>query len=241
MPSRCARWWSTSDPRAGLPRRVGPRARKPDRLPRRLRPRRGSRSGGVRGRGRALAARRDARQSGRLARDHGPQPRHRPHPPRPHAGGEDAPARRARDDGGAGGRDDDRGRAAGAPLHVLPPLAPARGPGGADAANAGRAEDRGDRPRVPRARRDDGEAAPAGEAEDQGRRDPLPRPAGSSASRAPRRGPRRRVPDLQRGLRRPRRPGRRGDPARAGARRADARRAGGARAAGADADERRPT
>ena len=44
--------------RAGLPRRVGPRARHADRLPRRLRPRRGGRPGGVRDRRRALAARR---------------------------------------------------------------------------------------------------------------------------------------------------------------------------------------
>ena len=49
------------DPRAGLPRRVGPRPRRPDRLPRRLRPRRGGRAGGVRDRRRALAARRRAR------------------------------------------------------------------------------------------------------------------------------------------------------------------------------------
>ena len=49
------------DPRAGLPRRVGPRPRRPDRLPRRLRPRRGGRAGGLRDRRRALAARRRAR------------------------------------------------------------------------------------------------------------------------------------------------------------------------------------
>jgi YCII-related domain len=50
-----ARSWSGSDPRAGLPRSVGPRPRCSDRLPRRLRPRRGSRAGGVRGRRGALA------------------------------------------------------------------------------------------------------------------------------------------------------------------------------------------
>ena len=44
--------------RPGLPRPVGPRPRGPDRLPRRLRPRRGGRAGGVRDRRRALAARR---------------------------------------------------------------------------------------------------------------------------------------------------------------------------------------
>ena len=56
-----------------------------DRLPRRLRPRRGSRAGGLRGRGRAVAPRRNAGQPARLAADDGPQPRDRPHPPRPHA------------------------------------------------------------------------------------------------------------------------------------------------------------
>ena len=81
----------------GLPRRVGPRPRRPDRLPRRLRPRRGSRSGGVRDRGRALAARRRrpptrARGSMTTARNRAD----RPHPPRAHAGREDPPARRAR-------------------------------------------------------------------------------------------------------------------------------------------------
>ena len=58
--SRCDRSWSGSDPRAGLPRRVGPRPRQPDRLPRRLRARRGGRSGVVRDRRRALAPRRHA-------------------------------------------------------------------------------------------------------------------------------------------------------------------------------------
>ena len=52
-----ARRIGRSRARPGLPRRVGPRARGADRLPRRLRPRRGSRPGGVRDRRRALAAR----------------------------------------------------------------------------------------------------------------------------------------------------------------------------------------
>ena len=67
------------------------------------------------------------------------------------------------------------------------------------------------------------------------RRDPVPGAAGPPAPGPARRGARRRLPDLQRGLRRPRRPRRRGDPARARAGRADAGRARGARAAGADA------
>jgi hypothetical protein len=37
-----------------------------------------------------------ARQPSRLAGDDGAQPRDRPHPPRPHAGDEDPPARRRR-------------------------------------------------------------------------------------------------------------------------------------------------
>ena len=81
-----------TDPRADLPRRVGSRARHADRLPRRLRPRRGGRAGGVRDRGGAVATRRRARQPRRLARHDGPQPRHRPRPPRSRAGREDPPA-----------------------------------------------------------------------------------------------------------------------------------------------------
>ena len=87
---------------------------------------------------------------------------------------------------------------------------------------------------------DDGPAAGAGEAQDQGRRDPVPRASRPPAARPARRRARGRLPDLQRGLRRPRRAGGRGAPARAGARRADARRAGGARPAGDDAAARRP-
>ena len=59
---------------------------------------------------------------------------------------------------------------------------------------------------------------------------PAARAAGGRAGR--------RLPDLQRGLRRPSRAGRRGDAARPGAGRADARRARGARPAGADAAAR---
>ena len=62
VPSRCARWLSGSTARAGLPRPVGARARHADRLPRRLRPRRGSRPGGVRDRRQALAGGRHAGQ-----------------------------------------------------------------------------------------------------------------------------------------------------------------------------------
>ena len=238
--SRCARWWSGSDPRPGLPRRVGTRPRCADRLPRRLRPRRGSHAGGVRHRRRAVAARRRPRQPRRLARRRPPAtgpstasaatarwPRRR--------GCSRCPRRRRTTDG----RDDVSRRAARADLHLLPSGARDRGAGGAHAADARRPHHRRDRPRLPRARADDGPAARAGQAQDQGRRDPVPGAARPPAARPARRGARGRLPDLQRGLRRPRRPGRRGDPARAGARRADARRARGARPAGADAAARR--
>ena len=69
---------------------------------------------------------------------------------------------------------------------------------------------------------------------------PVPGPARPPAARPAGRGARRRLPDLQRGLRRPRRPRGRGDPARPRARRADAGRARGPRPAGADAAARRP-
>ena len=98
---------SGSRPRTGLPRPVGPRPRCADRLPRRLRPRRGSRAGGLRDRRGALAARRRAQRPRRLADHDGAQPGDRPHPPRSHAGREDAPARGARGGGGPRGRDDD--------------------------------------------------------------------------------------------------------------------------------------
>ena len=238
--SRCGRSWSGSDPRAGLPRPVGTSPRCPDRLPRRLRPRRGSRAGGLRGRRGALAARRRSRQPGRLADHDGAQPGHRPHSPRSHAGREDAAARGARGGGGSDGRDDIPGRAARARLHLLPSGARHRRAGGSHPADARRPDHRRDRPRLPGRRADDGPAAGAGEAQDQGRRDPVPGACRPPAARSARRRARGRLPDLQRGLRRPRRAGRRGAPARPRARRADARRAGGARPAGDDAAARRP-
>ena len=213
--SRCARSWSGSDPRAGLPRPVGPRPRRADRLPRRLRPRRGGRAGGVRDRRGALAARRRPGQPRRLAGDDGAQPRDRPHPPRPHAGREDPPARGAR---GGGGRrwttttfPDERLEL---DLHLLPSGARHRRAGRADAAHARRPDHRRDRARLPGRRADDGPAAGAGQAQDQGGRDPVPRAARPPAARPARRRARGRLPDLQRGLRRPAR--RAGRPRRSG-------------------------
>ena len=69
---------------------------------------------------------------------------------------------------------------------------------------------------------------------------PVPGPAGASAPRATRRGPRGRLPDLQRGLRRSERPRGGGHLARSGAGRADARPARGARPPGDDAAARLP-
>ena len=148
-PSRCDRSRSGDEPRSGLPRPVGLRPRCPDRLPRRLRPRRGSRAGVVRDRGGALAAGRSPRQPGRLARDDGAQPGHQSHSPRSHAGGEDPPARGAGGSGGHRGRDDLSRRAARAALHVLPSGPRHRGAGRAHAAHPGRPDDARDRPRLP--------------------------------------------------------------------------------------------
>ena len=147
--------WSpgSNDPRAGLPRGVGPRPRHPHRPPRRLRARRGAAPGGVRDRGRALAAR------GRC--------------PRTRAPGSSTTARnraidRIRRDRTLAAKtrllrsardaeeDDDRtskpipDERLRADLHLLPPGARARGAGRADAADARRAHHRRDRAGVPR-------------------------------------------------------------------------------------------
>ena len=218
---------------------MGAGRRRSHRLPRRLRPRRGGRAGGVRDRGRALAARGDAVEPADVARDHRAQPSDRPHPARAHRRREAAAARDPGVHRGRDGRGDDSRRAARARLHLLPPGARRRGAGGAHAAHARRADHRRDRARVPRPRGDDGAAARPREEEDQGRRDPLPRPARPPAAGPARGRARGRLPDLQRGLRRPRRAGRRGGAARPRARRADARRARGPRPARADAAARR--
>ena len=105
-------------------------------------------AGGLRDRGRALAARRDAGQPARLARGDRAKPRDRPDPPRPHARREDPPARRARSDGRTrwNWRVTIPGRAARADLHLLPSGARPRRAGRADPADARRPLDR---PRSP--------------------------------------------------------------------------------------------
>ncbi len=74
--------------------------------------------------------------------------------------------------------------------------------------------------------------------QDQGRGHPVPRSGRPPLAGAAGSGAGGRLPDLQRGLRRPRRPRGGGAPARRGARRADAGRARGARAPRADAAQR---
>ena len=103
---------------------MGQRARRPHRLPRRLRPRRGSRAGGVRHRRRALAPRRMPGEPARLAGHDGPQPRHRPRAPRPQTlAAKTAPAAACRQQRRRTRwtADDVPRRAARADLHVLPP------------------------------------------------------------------------------------------------------------------------
>ena len=217
---------------------MGPRRRIPDRLSRRLRPRRGGRPGGVRARCRALAPRRSAGEPARVADHNRTEPRDRPHPPGPNARSQDAAARCAGGDGGRDGRDDDCRRAPGARLHVLPPRARARCAGRADPAHAGRPEHGGDRTCVPRPAGDDGQAPRARQEEDPRRGHPVPSATAASAARPARRGPRRRLPRLQRGLRRPGRPRDGGVEARRRPRGAPSRRARGARARRADADQR---
>ena len=120
---------------------------------------------------------------------------------------------------GPGGR-----RPAPAHLHLLPPGARPRRAGGADPAPARRAADPRDRPRLPRAR---GRRWPSGSCGPSARSAPPTSPTGSRRDaelpdRLPA-GARRRLPRLQRGLRRvgrrrpgPGRPVRRGHPPRPG-------------------------
>jgi len=201
---------------------VGPRPRQPDRLPRQLRARRGGRSGGVRDRRRALAARGDTGEPQGVAGDHRSQPGDRPDPARPHAGREDAPARCA----GAGEDEMDETTIPDERLELLftcchPALA-LDGQVALHASHARRPDHRRDRPSIPRPERDDGQAAGPREAQDRGRRDPVPRPSPPPASRPARRGAGGDLSDLQRGLRRARGPRRGGDPHRPGAGGADA-------------------
>ena len=136
---RSARSWRCGTDRAGRPRRVGPRPGVAHRLPRRPRPRRGGRAGGIPRSGGALAAGRRAVPPGGVARDDRAQPGRGPHPARADARREDPAARRARARGGRRVRaDDDPRRAPGADLRLLSPRPLDRGAGGAHAARARR-------------------------------------------------------------------------------------------------------
>jgi hypothetical protein len=125
-----------------------------------------------------------------------------------------------------------------APGLLRPCCTRARGPGRPDVARARRSAHGGDRARLPGSRGNDETAAFAGETQDQRCGHPLQRPALAPAAGAAGCGSGGRLPDLQRGLRRPRRSRGGGAPAGRGAHR-DARRAGGARPDGADAARRR--
>ena len=98
--------WSGNGSRPHLPRPVGPGPRCAHRLPRRRRPRRGSRAGGVRDRRGAVASRRRPCAPRRVADHDGAQPRHQSHPPRSHTRREDAAARGDGEGRGTDGRDD---------------------------------------------------------------------------------------------------------------------------------------
>ncbi len=104
--------------------------------------------------------------------------------------------------GGADGRAPGlTGRPAAADLHLLPPGAADREPGGADAADGGRAEHRGDRPGVPGGRGDDVAASAPGQGQDRARRHPLPGARAGAAGGADRWRARGALPRLQRGVR----------------------------------------
>ena len=246
-PARCTRVRSrglVARARTGLSRRVGARAGHAHRLPRRLRPGRGSRARGLRRGGRTLAARRAARQPRGLADHHGAPPRHRPPAARPHAGREDQAPHRPRGDRRRGRRKRPRRRehprrAPRAHLHLLPPGARPGRAGGAHLAHPRRPLHRRDRPRLSGARGHHGAAPGARQAQDQDRRHSLSRAAGSPAGRTPGGRAGCRLPDLQRGLRRARRAGGRGAAPRPLPRRSSARRARGARPARPDGAARR--
>ena len=226
--------------RAGLPRGVRPGRRGAGAAVRGHRAGRGRRSGGVRRGGVPLAAVRTAPQPGGVADDDREEPRHRPAPPGVHprratrAGRRHARTLRRRTRRPRH-RELRPRRPSPAHLHLLPPGARPRRPGGAHPPAARRTDDGRDRPRLLRRRGGDEQAADPVEAEDQGRAHPLPRPARPRAAIPAGRRPRHAVPRLQRGLpalvarrRGPHRPVRRGDPAGPGPRDPHARRAGGA-------------
>ena len=162
--------------------------------PRRPRARRGRGAGRLRESARALAAGRHPRHARRLDRHDRPQRGDRPDPARADVRPQGGAAGAARGRPGRGGRrrEHDPGRAARAPLHVLPPGPRRRRTGRADTARGGRPRDARDRACVPRRRDDDGAAARPREA-------PRPRQPESRSACPPDELLPDRVPDVLRG------------------------------------------
>ena len=214
--------------------------RDPHPRPRRPVARRGRGAGRVRHRARALAAGRDASLARCVDRRDRAKPGDRPDPPRADVRPQGRAARTS--GGGAGGRGGRHElhsrRAAGAPLHVLPPGARRRGAHRAHAARGGRAADARDRPRLSRDRAGARATARPRQAAPTRNGDPVPGTARPPAARTPPRRAPRPLPRLQRGVcgyggrrARPTRALRGGDPAREAPLRPDAGRARGVRAA----------
>src|SRR5580704_2604602 len=232
--------------RTGLPRGGDPDQGRASRAARRYGPGRRRRSGRLHRGHRALAGRRDPGQLRRLAGHHGAPQGHRPAAPGPGRPGEARAARRHHDRD-LGRRRHRRRRAAGRGVRLLPPGA---APGVADRAHPARRRrtDHGrDRRRLPGRRTRHDPAPPPGPQDPAGDARRRARARSRPPGRTTRRGPRGRLPGLQRGLpgqrgpparpARPRRPGRDPDPAAAPA---DAARAGGPRPARAGVAARVP-
>ena len=134
------------------------------------------RAGGIRRGAQALAPGRSPAAARRVADDRRPQPGDRPAAPRVAQAALLAEVGDRRELGdakrwtGYDAEREHRGRPAAADLHLLPPGAPARGAGRADAAHARGADHRRDRARLPRPRADDGQAARPGQAQDRATR-----------------------------------------------------------------------
>ena len=183
-----------------LPRGVAARVRDAGAAARRFRPRRGGAARGVPCGAGAMAARWRAAEPARLARVGGPLQGDRRDPP----GVEVRCAGRRQDrdarGGAPAGKGGDRGRPPAPHLHLLPSGARARRAGGAHAARGLRAQDRGDRARLPHARADDRAAHRARQEQDPRRAHSVRGARAARARRAAGGGAARAVPGLQRRL-----------------------------------------
>src|SRR3990172_5581149 len=175
----------------------------PDPGPRRLRPGRGCRPGGVHPGPADMARARRAEEPRRLDHDDGPQPGDRSVAPRAHPAREDRGDRPALGARGTRRRRDrrerDPRRPAAADLHLLPPGPAARRARRPHAENARGSVDGRDRARLPRFRTRDGPTHRPRQAEDPRRGHPLPRPAPPAPARAHPRRAGHAVPSVQRG------------------------------------------